>query len=265
MIKLTTPIAMATILLAGSLPVHASSSDWHHVEGASIRLVTQAEPDDEGRLRGALQIRLKPGWKTYWLDPGSSGVPPTLTATAGGLPVDIDLHFPEPRRFEDDYAPWAGYDQSVNLAVSLDLPAETGNVGEIEAEAFLGVCEAICIPVQARLHIKPLALSNSSNDEAIVENTFAALPAIADAAFHARATGTTGDTLIVEAKTTDGAEVVDIFVAGNHRTALGVPTRQPGSIGTFAIPVHGKVKQGDEFAYTLTSREGAVSGQLRIP
>lgn len=78
------PAAAAALLLLALAPgAHAASSEWHHVEGGSIRIVTSGAPDAQGILRGALEIRLKPGWKTYWLDPGSSGVPPTLDVTIG--------------------------------------------------------------------------------------------------------------------------------------------------------------------------------------
>src|SRR5690606_29169706 len=109
------------VALAG-MPAHAGSSAWYHVEGGSIRLVTDSEADSDGLLRGALEIRLKPGWKTYWLDPGSSGVPPTLEATADGRAVAVEIDFPAPKRFDDGYGEWAGYDHSIALALTLRLP-----------------------------------------------------------------------------------------------------------------------------------------------
>ncbi len=54
----------------------ASSSDWFETEGARIRLVTTGKPAADGKLKGMLDIELKPGWKTYWRDPGDAGVPP---------------------------------------------------------------------------------------------------------------------------------------------------------------------------------------------
>ena len=90
-------IAALTLVL-GPAPALAASSGWHHADGTSLRIVTSDRSDADGRLRGALEIRLKPGWKTYWLDPGDAGVPPTLTL-ADGRPVDAA--FPAPKRFDD--------------------------------------------------------------------------------------------------------------------------------------------------------------------
>src|SRR5688500_18454149 len=63
--------AILAALLAGG-QAHASSSEWFEMEGARIRLVTASKPDADGRLRGILDIELKPGWKTYWRDPGDA-------------------------------------------------------------------------------------------------------------------------------------------------------------------------------------------------
>lgn len=61
-----------------ALEAQAASSDWHETQGGAVRLVTSGISNDQGYLRGALQIRLEPGWKTYWRDPGKTGIPPQL-------------------------------------------------------------------------------------------------------------------------------------------------------------------------------------------
>lgn len=266
MMKSSLSAAAAIIFLSSPLPAHAASSAWHHVEGASIRLVTSGSPDSDGIVRGALEIRLKPGWKTYWRDPGSSGVPPTLSATANGAPVTLELHFPEPQRFEDDYAPWAGYDRSVALAITMTLPEGADDARSLEADAFLGVCETICIPVQARLTLEPAATMQSSNDPVVVDNAFSALPAEADAQTHAKAARIDDGTLTVDAIVPDGVDVLDIFVAGTGSLSLGTPKRVPGdAAASFVMPLHGKAESGETLDYTLSTRAGAVTGQLRIP
>ena len=68
----TIALLMSAVLLAS--PALASSSSWYASEGGRIRLVTTGKPDSAGRIQGVLEIALKPGWKTYWRDPGDSGV-----------------------------------------------------------------------------------------------------------------------------------------------------------------------------------------------
>ena len=57
--------------------------------------------DEKGVLQGALEIDLKPGWKTYWRDPGDAGVPPTIDATASSNVASAELSFPAPHRFDE--------------------------------------------------------------------------------------------------------------------------------------------------------------------
>ncbi len=62
-----------------------------------------------------LEIDLKPGWKTYWRDPGDAGVPPTLDASASSNIASAELSFPAPQRFDDGFAIWAGYKEPVGI------------------------------------------------------------------------------------------------------------------------------------------------------
>ena len=43
---------------------------------------------------GVLDIDLKPGWKTYWRDPGDAGVPPQLDVSASTNVAGAELRFP---------------------------------------------------------------------------------------------------------------------------------------------------------------------------
>ena len=72
----------------------ASSSDWFETEGARDPAGHHGQADAEGRLNGMLDIELKPGWKTYWRDPGDAGVPPTIDVSASQNIVGARVRFP---------------------------------------------------------------------------------------------------------------------------------------------------------------------------
>src|SRR5690554_476768 len=140
-------ILLFPALLALISPAGAASSDWHETRGGAVRVITSGLSDEAGKLRGALQIRLDPGWKTYWRDPGKTGIPPQIEIRGSEL-KGTELFFPAPQRFEDPYGDWAGYGQSVTLPVVFEtLTPETAPL--VEADIFLGICETICVPVQA--------------------------------------------------------------------------------------------------------------------
>jgi DsbC/DsbD-like thiol-disulfide interchange protein len=251
---------LAAVCVSMTSPALAGSSGWHHADGASLRIVTSGKQDVDGLLRGALEIRLKHGWKTYWLDPGDAGVPPTLGLTGAG---SVEMAFPAPTRFDDGYAAWAGYDKPMALALTFDLGAG-GTPASMEADAFLGLCETICIPVQARFTIDAAANEPRPEDEAIVARAFASLPGPARPGFEARAEAMGGTSLEVSVDVPNGSQVVDLFVASAGKVALGAPKRSGST--AFSVPiVRGADAMPASLAYTLVTSSGAVTGTLDLP
>jgi DsbC/DsbD-like thiol-disulfide interchange protein len=251
------------IALAAMSPVSATSTSWTSVEGGSVRLVTEGEVRADGTLRAALDIRLEPGWKTYWLDPGSAGVPPTFTVTTGNVPVDISIGFPPPKRFNDESGEWAGYDQSVALPITLHVPS--GALDAATVQAFLGICETICIPVQASWTLDLTNPVSGRTDRAVVEAAFAARPAAARADFGATVSAIGDDAIVLDVAMPDGVEIVDLFVAGTESVSLAAPVRDPGAATSFHVPIlglYGKDPWHAPLRYTLVTSAGAVSGSL---
>ena len=254
-----------SLLLASAGAAGAASSGWHHVEGGSIRIVTSGAPDAGGLMRGALEIRLKPGWKTYWLDPGSAGVPPTLTALAGTVDAAVAIGFPPPSRFDDGYAAWAGYNRPVALALTMALPEGAAPPARLDASVFLGVCETICIPVQATLSVDPRNAMADPADAAVVEAAFAALPEPARPGFSAALEAVDDAAVTIRPALPAGVRALDLFVAGTETLVLGTPERT-GADGAFRVPV--ALRTGDagaDVTYTLVTDAGAVTGVIRLP
>ncbi|HEY9058565.1 MAG TPA: protein-disulfide reductase DsbD domain-containing protein [Aurantimonas sp.] len=212
---------------AGALGLALLASEAH-AEGNGATLATDqvtislarenAMPD--GTVRGALVVDLAPGWKTYWIDPGASGIPPTIdfseTRGLGGA----TLRFPAPHRLGDDISRANGYKQPVSIAFEL-APKPQAAIGPIEAQILLGVCSEICIPVQATL----TGESEAAVDAPLVAAAFSALPdrsgdvgrirsAVADAK---------GDWLTITAEYDGAADAPDLFVRGPEGWYFGEP------------------------------------------
>ncbi|PYE46361.1 DsbC/DsbD-like thiol-disulfide interchange protein [Rhizobium sp. PP-F2F-G20b] len=195
----------------------AARSAWVETVGGGIRLVTGARLAD-GTLPAMLEIRLEPGWRTYWTDPGSSGIPPEVTITgkgagAGSL-VYSGLRLPAPKRFAEGDLDYTGYDRPVSFP--LLLRSDAGKDLTLEASVFLGICKSICIPVQAELDLA-LAADAADNplDTARVRAAFAALPAaplpdfdVVHAAFDAQT-----HEIALAMRLPEGAELLDVFLA----------------------------------------------------
>ncbi|WP_187970008.1 protein-disulfide reductase DsbD domain-containing protein [Aquibium microcysteis] len=257
--------AAAASLVSTAASAHASSSDPLVTEGATLRLVTAGLADGTGKLRGALEIRLDAGWKTYWKEPGASGVPPQIDVTDSINVSAAQFHFPAPEWHEDAYGAWAGYDETVVLPVTFTVD-DPERFSAVEADLFLGICETICIPVQARLSVEPGMAPDDPADAVLVESAFASLPRTPDAALGVTAATREGDMLLVTVATPKGqADPATLFLAPGGGYVLGVPKphEAPDGATIFEVPVLAApsgAAEGTEMTYTLTHGDAAVSG-----
>ncbi|WP_274629778.1 protein-disulfide reductase DsbD domain-containing protein [Arvimicrobium flavum] len=260
-------LSISLTLLAGS-PVLASSSAWHEAEGVRLRLVTSGQADASGTLKGALQIDLHREWKTYWRDPGGSGVPPSIDISGSANIASLDIGYPAPTRFNDESGPWVGYKHSLALPVTFRLAAPT-EPARIVAEVFIGVCETICIPVQARFEVDPASDPGNPEDAALVERAGAALPSAPQEDFGVELLSAGEDQLVVEAAFPGDAAAVDLFLAGTEGYSLGRPHKEirDGKV-TFAVPIIDRPAEkpvGAGLPYTLVTQAGAVAGSIPFP
>ncbi|QND39738.1 cytochrome C biogenesis protein [Rhizobium leguminosarum bv. viciae] len=166
-------VSMAAALVPFST-IHAEMSARADNDGGRMRLVALA-PDAAGKIRAALQIEPKPGWITYWKEPGNSGIPPQITITAeSGVTLDA-IAYPVPKHFFKGGIEDIAYDAPVTLPLSLTA-AGKGPVA-IDASAFIGICKDICIPFRANFQLKlGTAMQSHPQEEAILRAADASLP-----------------------------------------------------------------------------------------
>jgi DsbC/DsbD-like thiol-disulfide interchange protein len=262
-------LTMLLFATAISGPAAASSSDWFEMEGGRVRLVTAGTPDAEGKLRGILDIELKPGWKTYWRDPGNSGVPPTVEASAASRKIDARFDFPPPQWHDEADFKWAGYDHSVAFPVTFTFdgksPPET-----IEASVFLGVCETICVPVPATFAVEPARDPDNAANAAAVAAAFAAIPPEARPDFGVKVVSEPGShEVVLEAALPGDAQTAELFIAGDDGYAFTAPVRAVKEGKTLfstnvTLPARTGTGRGTGAGlhYTLVTDKGAVSGLL---
>jgi DsbC/DsbD-like thiol-disulfide interchange protein len=256
---------LALLLGANPHSALASSSDWFETQGGRIRLVTAGKPDGAGRLKGMLEVDLRPGWKTYWRDPGDAGVPPQIDVSASENIASAEFAFPAPERHDDGSFKWAGYDEPVALPIIFTLNSPT-DAALIEADVFLGVCETICIPAQTRLTLDPASDPDNPEDTAAVAAAFAALPAPAKPEFGVSSAREEGSKLVVEAKFPGDPASAEFFLATSDGYAFGAPERVEKEGKTlFSLEILARpdsVPAGDGLHYTLVTGSGAVGGRI---
>ncbi|WP_011580095.1 MULTISPECIES: protein-disulfide reductase DsbD domain-containing protein [Chelativorans] len=261
--------AALPILLALIAPATASSTSWMESDGAAIRIVSSGLSDEKGALRGAVEIRLKPGWKTYWRAPGEAGVPPEIELAPTSDARSAELFFPAPERISDAYASWAGYKHPVSLPVIFDFP-KAGTAGIIEGKIFLGVCETVCIPVELPFSFDAGTDPDNAGDAIAVAAAFAALPGPAREDFGVSEVLRERSHMEFHVKLPPDTQHPALFVAPPAQVQITMPKLQERqetsaiftakSLGDPAL-----FKEPLTIEYTLVSGGKAVAGQIALP
>ena len=229
---------LSVIALSGVTGARAADADASVFKNdeMTVRLVRTSAPVG-GMLRAALVIDLAPGWKTYWIDPGASGVPPQIDLSKTQGLATARLLFPAPHRFGEAETRANGYKGKAAIALEL-VPSPDQTIDAVRASVFMGVCKEICIPVSADL----TAAKASEDDNAVVEAAFAALPEPAAPASFTVSAGEDGKTLTVTVK--DDAEATgpgnpDLFVTSGQGWFFDAPTKatRNGATTVFEVPI----------------------------
>ncbi len=117
-------------------------------------------------LRAGVEIRLDPGWKTYWRYPGDSGVPPTFSFAGSQNVKSVTIQWPAPELFSDGAAGQSiGYLGDVILPLKV-TPQDSSRASLLHVNMSYAICGTLCVPDKADLTI---ALTGTSTDEAILE------------------------------------------------------------------------------------------------
>jgi Uncharacterized protein predicted to be involved in C-type cytochrome biogenesis len=162
-------------LVAGSLGMagvcHAEISPWATNEGGRMRIVAMP-PEPDGTVRGALQIEPRPGWITYWREPGDAGIPPQIMLPEADGATLTRVSYPVPKRIDNGELRDLGYDHPVSLPFELKV-RQPGQPLDLTASAFVGLCRNICIPFQADFTLKLEAVGGTPVQEAMILNAAA--------------------------------------------------------------------------------------------
>ncbi|MEJ5018648.1 protein-disulfide reductase DsbD domain-containing protein [Ochrobactrum vermis] len=260
-------LALAPFLLASlAFPAMASTSDWTETPGGRVRVIIEDSGADNAarhERRGVLQIELQPGWKTYWRNPGDAGVPPQISIE-GDAKARID--FPAPVRFGGDDEGGIGYKHPVSLPIVFHL---TSADTRLKGHVFLGVCEKICVPVQATFDFPLNEEEQQASPQAIasrtiIETAFDRLPTPANPAFGVTEVKREGDKAVFDLTVPDPAAPAELFIASDNiglSDAVAVQDRQSGH--RFAAKLRGKADKA-VIDYTIVQAGKAVSGQVTL-
>ncbi|MEM9279841.1 MAG: protein-disulfide reductase DsbD domain-containing protein [Pseudomonadota bacterium] len=128
----------------------AAATEWHDLGGGKARLLASLDPAT-GKVDAALEVKLEPGWSTYWRYPGSSGIPPLLDFSGSNGFEAGDIQFPAPALLGIGDLRYAGYKKSVTFP--FEGKAYPGVKSDIHLKLLIGICAEVCIPAKAEMKI----------------------------------------------------------------------------------------------------------------
>lgn len=148
-------LAVASLVLAGSgLPASAATSNWITGQHGAARLISAVEATgSSAQVDVGLQLRLTPGWHTYWRTPGDAGFPPLIDWKGSKNLTGADIVWPAPTRLPSlGGLETVGYKDGVVLPIAVRL-VQPGAPLHLHAEVDYASCKDICIPYHASLDL----------------------------------------------------------------------------------------------------------------
>jgi DsbC/DsbD-like thiol-disulfide interchange protein len=171
-------VLRAAILMSLAAAPSASAQDasnWDGQTHSAARLIAGAmsKNHDTPFLRAGIEIRLDPGWQTYWRDPGDSGAPPVFDFSGSENVKSVNVLWPAPERFPDGAGGNSiGYRNHVILPLHV-VPMEAAKQTALRLKLEYDVCANICIPVESNL---VLNLGGEGAENAAIERAEIRVP-----------------------------------------------------------------------------------------
>ena len=226
-VNLVVTVAVSRPALAGD------ASAWDGDQRAAVRLIAGAQ---RGTVRRAgIEIRLAPGWKTYWRYPGDSGIPPRFDFSHSKNVKSVTVRYPAPHRLTDESGTSIGYKHGVVFPLDIVVQNAAQPV-MLAVKADYAVCEKVCIPAEGKAELN-LTGRPGAQDGWLKQN---------DALVPVAAQIGEGETLAVRSVTRENKRIlVDVAAPG------AIELFAEGPAADWALPVPAPV-------------DGAPAGQQRF-
>jgi len=185
-----------TVLSSTLSVTAAAASDRVRTDQVQARLVSEvtAVAPYSGFWVGLL-LEIKPGWHTYWSNPGDSGLATHIQWELPGGMVAGAIRWPVPHRFAIGDLMNYGYAGEVVLLTRMSVwpPAGADSPVTVAATANWLVCAHICIPQEGRFELRLPAADGAAAVDAEARSLLGSyagrlpIPAHGQATFHATA------------------------------------------------------------------------------
>ncbi len=136
------------------VPVAAAdeASRWDGDTRSAIRLIAGTRAAGDAVIPAGIEIKLKPGWHTYWRYPGDAGIPPHFDFKGSQNVKSVEVRWPAPKRLPEGSVMTIGYDRDVILPVAV-VPEDPAKPVTLRMKADYAICEKVCAPADGKAEL----------------------------------------------------------------------------------------------------------------
>ncbi|MGA7535111.1 MAG: protein-disulfide reductase DsbD domain-containing protein [Pseudolabrys sp.] len=266
-------IACGIAVVSGGTVCAAGESPWSEDVRSAVRLVSGANNNGDAHLRAGIEIKMQPGWKTYWRYPGDSGVPPHFDFSGSENLKTATVLYPAPHLFTDETGQSLGYKDRIIFPLVIS-PQQPGKPVRLRLKADYAVCEKLCVPAEGRAELT-LTPGDSSQDSALAAAE-ARVPKQVTAAqlgLTVRRTNDGAKPLVAVDLGAPAGNPIDLFVEGpTPQWALPIPKRSqtaPAGRAQFSFELDGLPPGVDpkgqvDLTFTVVTGERAVEVKTHL-
>lgn len=143
----------------------ADASAWVGNSRSALRLIAGKPANGQGFLRAGIEIRLAPGWKTYWRYPGDSGIAARFDFARSTNVKSVEVAWPAPHAWRDDAGTSIGYKHNVLLPLRV-VPLNPAQPVRLALAFDYAICERVCVPESGSTELQ-LSTSTPEHDAAL--------------------------------------------------------------------------------------------------
>ena len=266
-------IACGIAVVSGGTVCAAGESPWSEDVRSAVRLVSGANNNGDAHLRAGIEIKMQPGWKTYWRYPGDSGVPPHFDFSGSENLKTATVLYPAPHLFTDETGQSLGYKDRIIFPLVIS-PQQPGKPVRLRLKADYAVCEKLCVPAEGRAELT-LTPGDSSQESALAAAE-ARVPKQVTAAqlgLTVRRTNDGAKPLVAVDLGAPAGNPIDLFVEGpTPQWALPIPKRSqtaPAGRAQFSFELDGLPPGVDpkgqvDLTFTVVTGERAVEVKTHL-
>ena len=141
-----------------------ATTKWQNCTGGKVRIILLPSKEP-ATYKGAIELDIKDGWKSFWRNPGASGFAPQLTTEKN---YKTSIFYPTPIAYQDNNI----YKGHVFLPIIINKTSDN-----IKGNLLIGFCKDLCIPLKLDFTFTNQDLQQPNlYEQLLISQAFAKLP-----------------------------------------------------------------------------------------